>query len=490
MLQNLAKGAAWMVAFRFAERALSVVSTIVLARLLLPDDFGLIAMAMTFVGFIELLGAFGFDNALIQRRVLERGHYDTAFTLNAALGLFCGLLIAAAAVPTARFYHEPRLVEVLLCLGVSSLIQGFENVGTVDFRRGLEFHREFLFLMTKRLLAFVITMAAAWTLRSYWALVIGIIAGRVATVMFSYFYHPYRPRFSLAASRELMSFSSWLLITNVLTFISVRTSHLIIGRIGSLRALGLYTMSYEIATMPTSELLAPVNRAVFPAFAKIAGNRDELRRAFLAMVGAATMLTIPAAFGIAAIAEPLVLVALSTKWADAVPLIEILAFLGAAGALINCATPAYLAMGKPHIATLLFGGRLVLTVPALIYAGTRYGVMGIAWVELVSLMLAVPVSMTVVARIVGITFADTMGRAWRPLLSSAAMFWIVRAFLDFLERAGWSMGDLLTLLSAVTVGAVTYVALVGALWFVTGRVEGFERDLIRFIAGKLRVRAA
>lgn len=490
MLRGLAKGAAWMVAFRFAERSLGVVSTIVLARLLVPADFGLVAMAMSFVGLVELIGAFGFDNALIQRKVLERRHYDTAFTLNVLLGLLCGLLIAAAAPLAAAFYQEPRLVTVMLLLAGASAVQGFENVGTADFRRGMQFHREFLFLSGKRVLAFAITMVAAFTLRSYWALVIGMIAGRFAAVAFSYLAHPYRPRFCLQARTDLLSFSSWLLATNVLTFISVRFSHFVLGRIGDPRTLGLYTMAYEIATMPTSELLAPINRAVFPAFSKVADDREQLRRGYLAMVGVATLFTMPAAFGIAAVAEPLVHVALSDKWADAVPLIEILAFLGAAGAMINCTTPAYMAIGRPHIATFLFAGRLAVTVPALLVAGLHFGYMGIAWVELVSLSLAVPVSMTIVSRVVGISIPDNLSRSWRPVVASLAMFLVVRWYIGYAGDQGLPVNGVAMLLSSVALGAVTYVALIAALWALSGRAEGVESDVLRLLRRRLQSQAA
>lgn len=490
MLRSLAKGAAWMVAFRFAERSLGLVSTIVLARLLVPADFGLVAMAMSFVGLVELIGAFGFDNALIQRRVLERRHYDTAFTLNVLLGILCGALIAATAPLAATFYEEPRLLAVMLLLAGASAVQGFENVGTADFRRGMQFHREFMFLGAKRVLAFAITMVAAVALRSYWALIIGIVAGRVAGVVLSYAAHPFRPRFDLKARRDLMSFSSWLLATNVLTFVSQRFSHFVLGRIGGSRALGLYTMAYEIATLPTSELLAPINRAVFPAFSRVADDRAELRRGYLAMVGIATLLTMPAAFGIAAVAEPLVLVALSDKWADAVPLIEILAFLGAAGALINCTTPAYMAIGRPHIATFLLAGRLVLTVPALLLAGRHFGYVGIAWVELVSLALAVPLSMTIVSRVIGVGIADNLARSYRPIIASVGMFAIVRWYVDHAAERGLPIDGVAMLASSVLLGAASYVALVWTLWTFAGRVEGTESELLRVLRSKLQSQPA
>ncbi|MDW8356266.1 MAG: oligosaccharide flippase family protein, partial [Bryobacterales bacterium] len=183
---------------------------LVLARLLVPADFGLVAMAMSVIAVLDLLTSFSFDVALIQKANLRREHYDTAWSLHFLLSCSCSLLVVAIAYPTAAFYGEPRLFEVMLALALAWFIAGFENVGIVDFRRLLNFRREFYFLAIRRALSFAITIGLTFTLRSYWALVIGTVAHRLIGVLLSYAMHPYRPRFSFATARELFSFSGWL----------------------------------------------------------------------------------------------------------------------------------------------------------------------------------------------------------------------------------------------------------------------------------------
>src|SRR5688572_707114 len=128
MKRAIAKGAAWMVVAKLTERSLGLISTLVLARLLVPADFGLVAMAMSVIALIELATAFGFELALIQRQNPTKEHYDTAWTLNVTLGTSSALVTAALAYPAALFFDEPRLVLVMVALAGSWAIQSFENI--------------------------------------------------------------------------------------------------------------------------------------------------------------------------------------------------------------------------------------------------------------------------------------------------------------------------------------------------------------------------
>jgi O-antigen/teichoic acid export membrane protein len=133
--RKMAKGAAWMVGFKLLERSIGLISTIILARLLIPEDFGLIAMANAVIAVAELLQAFSFDVALIQNQQATREDYDTAWTLNILLAASCAVLLAAAAYPLSVFYGDPRVESVIYWLALGMLTQGFENIGIIAFRK-------------------------------------------------------------------------------------------------------------------------------------------------------------------------------------------------------------------------------------------------------------------------------------------------------------------------------------------------------------------
>ena len=213
---QIAKGIGWMTLFKIADRGIGLLSTLILARLLVPSDFGLVAMASSIVALTELMGAFGFDTALIQRQDARREHYDTAWTFGVLFGVAIALVLVLVANPAADFYHEPRLELIIPILALGALISSFENIGTVAFRKELNFHKEFRFLLLKRISGFVVTIALAVMFRTFWALIAGIITAKTVALVISYQLHPYRPRFSLKARVDLLGFSKWLFISSVL----------------------------------------------------------------------------------------------------------------------------------------------------------------------------------------------------------------------------------------------------------------------------------
>lgn len=475
-----------MVGFRVAERALGFVSLLVLARLLMPADFGIVAMAMSIVAMIELAGAFGFDVALIRHPDPRRQHFDTVFAMNVLIGIAGAVVLLVLARPVAAFFDERNLVAVTMVLGAAWAVQGFENVGTVLFRRNMEFGREFVFLTAKRVLGFVITLIAAFMLRNYWALVIGMVVGRVASTLLSYAVHPYRPRFSLAALGELMLFSRWLFLGNVVGFLNLRLSTFVIGRFGGPRDLGHYTVAYEIGTLPTSELLAPINRAIIPGFARMAGDPGSLRNGFLEIMGVTTLVAVPAAFGIAALAQPIVRVLLTDKWTEVTPILQVLAFLGAIAAILSTSYPAYYALGRPKIAVGISTVRLAIVLPAMILAAAQWGAIGAAWADLGAAVLTLPVSTAVACRILGIDLRELLGRVWRPFVAAAVMYLtVVRLSGDF-DLLASQTHPAIALGAAVVAGVLVYVAMIAVLWLSTGRGPGSERRVLEALRSRSR----
>ncbi|MEO8225554.1 MAG: lipopolysaccharide biosynthesis protein, partial [Gammaproteobacteria bacterium] len=349
MTQRIAAGALLMVLFKLLERSLGLISTLILARLLLPKDFGIVAMGMSLIALIELFSAFGLDSALIQRRDVTREHYNTAWTFNVMAGCLVGLMMAAAAVPASHFYREPNLVLVIILLGVSSAIQSLENVGVVDFRRNLQFDREFRYMLTKKVVGFAIAIPLAFALRNYWALVIGTLLSRVVILGYSYVVHPFRPRFSLAASGDLMHFSKWMVASNLVAFLRERPADFIVGRISGPQSLGIFSIANQLASMPSTELVAPINRALLPAYARLASDPVALGKQYLSVMGVIALLAVPAVAGLAATAPFVIMLVLGPKWREAIPVLEVLAFFGITQVLQTNAYSAFLALGKPDV---------------------------------------------------------------------------------------------------------------------------------------------
>jgi O-antigen/teichoic acid export membrane protein len=485
---SIARGAAWMVLFKVLDRSIGLLSTLVLARVLTPADFGLVAMATAVVALIELMSAFGFDVALIQRRDVTRAHFDTAWTYNALFGIVIGVLLLALALPASDFYREARLTTIMPVLAVASMIQGLENIGTVAFRREMDFRREFRYLLAKRVVSFVITMTLAFTLRNYWALVGGIFAGKLLGVVLSYIVHPYRPRFSLAASGDLFTFSKWLFAGNMVTFLQNRSSDFVLGRTLGASALGLYSISYEIATLPSSELVAPLNRAALPGYAQVAHDLADLREAFLSVIGMIALVALPVGVGLASVASPAVRLLLGEQWLGAIPLIQILAVVGTIIALQSNTSQVVLALGLPRVLTLLNGAGLALLLPALYVVSTRAGLIGIAWVYLAYTLLMTPIVHAVFFHVSGLQIRKYVAAVWRPLTAAITMALVVAEARAALVQYDHLVNAAIELVLCVALGATSYAVVVFALWAASDRPHGAETHVLRLVRSRLRGR--
>lgn len=472
----MAKGAIWMILFRLADRSIGVISTLILARLLIPADFGLVAMAMSIVAALEILSAFSFDLALIQNRSAERKHYDTAWTFNVLFGLLNACILLALADTAASFYNEPRVENIMRWLALYAALQGFTNIGIVAFQKDLELHKEVRLGILRKLIGFSVTISLAFALRDYWALVAGQIASVIAGVALSYRLHPYRPRFTLAARKDLFRFSAWMLVNNVLIFLMHRTTDLVLGRSAGAQALGTYSIAYEISNLPTTELVFPISRAVFPGYSKMAASVEDLRRAFLDVLSVILLFVVPAGLGIAVLAEPLVYGLLGEKWKEAIPLIQVLAIFGVLRAASSNSGAVYLALGIPRVltyVTLLFltlmGAGLWLLVPA-------HGAAGAALAMLIAAAIQVPVGFVVVASRLGLSPASLLGVFWRPLAGGLIM--AIALVLTQHQLASLGVGHVVQLLALGPLGLGLYPASVLMLWRLAGRPNGGETYLM------------
>jgi lipopolysaccharide exporter len=481
--QILFSGASWMLAVRGLDRAIGFGSIMVLVRLLGPHDFGLVAMATSILGLLEMLSAFGFDVALIRQTSADRGHYDTAWTFNVLVGVTVAMVLALLAFPAARFYGEPRVAYLMLALAAAPIFQGLENIGVVAFRKELNFRGEFMWLTGKRLVGLVTVLPLAFALRNYWALVAGIVVSRVAGVVLSYLAHPYRPRFSLSRRQELLGFSKWVVTVNILGFLVQRSSDLVVGRTLGPAPLGVFTISAEVASLPTTELVAPINRAVYPAFTRIAHDRPRLKDEYLAAMGMIALVVLPAAMVVAAVAGPLVLLLLGEKWLTAVPLIQIFAVLGAVQFPYTNAYAIFLAVGRPDHQVKVHACHVPVLVGLMIVLAHWYGVIGAAWATVVTGCLVVPMSLSLVFRELDIRVREFLAVVWRPGTAAASMYAVMTTAGPTAVPAG-AVAAALQLIALVAGGMAIYVVVVLALWRSVGAplaAEGRVLDLARTV---------
>lgn len=483
--RKAAKGAGWMILAQVLDRGIGLVSTLILARFLAPDDYGLVAMAMSVGALLNLLRAFGLEIVLIQHPAPERSHYDTAWTMNIVASVIVGFGLLALAKPMSVFYREPDLTLVMALLALSPIVEALRNIGIVDFRRNLDFDVEFRFLFISRLIRFVLSVSLAFWLRNHWALVYGMLLGRVAEVVLSYVMSAYRPRLSLAALRELFGFSKWLLSKNLIQLLTLRSSDFVIGRVSGAGALGIFNVASEIASLPSSELAAPINRAVYPSFARLASDREALRRALLDVSSIVFLITLPLGVGLALTAHLIVPLMLGPLWLEAIPVVVAMSLYGLIDGLGSNTGSMFLALGKPRIVTRVAAIQLVVLIPGLFFGVSRAGAVGAAWAYVASVLVIVPLAYAILLTELELPARRLVSRIWRSLAAVAAMSASVWTLAGTQSAPANLLETILQFLVLVGVGGLVYVVSVVGLWYASGRPEGAEGHVATLLAERL-----
>lgn len=483
---SLIRNSAWMVGLRWTLRGIGLVSTFILARLLTPEDFGLVAMAALIIGLVEVFGQTGQILALIRHPNPSREHFDTVWTMSIIIGAVITTVLWGLAPLSAEFFHEPRAAEITRILALRALIGGFENIGVVAFRKDLQFSKEYSYQVAQRVLNFALTISLALWLRSYWALILGILGGRLITVAISYRIHLYRPRLCLSKTREIWSFSAWMLLVHVAQFLQDKIDEFVVGNMTDTETMGNYNVAADAATAPTVEMVLPATRALFPIFSRIAGDRSALAEAYLGVFSTTAIVVCASATGVMLVAGDFVAVLLGPRWSRAVPLVELLAMSGAFYCLMQSGITLIGAAGHGRTSAVLAVSRAVLTIPAIVTAGWLGSVEAIAATRTAVAFVFIPGVFIALARILPLRPMDLLRRLWRPAAAAAAMAAVIKLAHPLLPDVAS-----VRLVIEIGAGAATYGGTLLSLWWLAGRPAGPERGLVaavgRVFAAKVAV---
>jgi O-antigen/teichoic acid export membrane protein len=463
-------------------RILGLGSTLILVRLLVPSDFGLLALAASFAQTVDGMMMLGTEEAVIRQPAPDRHVYNTAWTLNVLRGLTVTAIVLLSAVPVARFFGDPRLVTVLIVIALPPMLDGLSNIGTVDFRRELQFQKEFAIMVVPKFFGIVATLTAAFIHPSYTALLYGIATNQSLRSAMSYVMHPFRPRFSLRAWRGLIGYSLWTWLLSLAVLLRSRSDTLLLGRLTNSTAVGVYSVGAEVAALPTSELVEPLCRASFAGFA--AANREGVlvTETFLRLMSSAVVVTLPAGVGLALVAAPLVRLAFGPGWDGAVPVLRILGLAGIMtvfGQISLHLMSAHSLLGR---LTFIALAGAVLRIVLLLLLIPPFGVAGAAWAAAIATCVDQGATLILAFRHLRVKLRALVSQIVRPLLAVCAMAIGVLAIGSWQAPDGHVAWEL-TVQSAA--GAIVYTMVLLAAWIAAGRPDGPEADGVRAICRKV-----
>lgn len=455
--RKVAVGTIWSIAGRFIVKSLGFISILILARILAPDDFGVIAATMIMVGLLEILFNFSFDINIIQKKEVTSTTLNSAWTCKLLSGLVLTLLLFFGSHAIALYFADPRLVQVVQAIALLPLLKSAKNIGFVLYRKELDLKSEFKLDAYAKAVSFVVTVSLALWMQSYWALLLGIYSNVVAKLVLSFWMHPYRPWFCLREARELFSFSKWLLLRNVTVYFNTNAPALMIGRLSTPEQLGFYSISYEVSNLPTTELLYPLSRAAYPGYVKLNEKPAELSRFFLRMSRLIVLVVAPVSFGLAAVSEQLVAVLLGSQWMSAAPLLGLLAIYGFVRAGSQNVESIFVALGRPRLCFFIMFVLTLGYIPCLYLAFQFAGLQGIAYVMIANAIVYSVVSYSFLAHLLQFKLTSVLHVYALPLGAAILMFFGVRVLGDY--TAAFVEPLWLLLLLKVMIGAFIYLAI-------------------------------
>ncbi|MGH7046120.1 MAG: oligosaccharide flippase family protein [Stellaceae bacterium] len=471
------RGAAWMMGLQWAVRALGIASTAILARLLTPADFGLMAMATLTLAVIAMFGVTGQDLALIRLGRPSRDYFDSAWTIEVIAGVvLCAAALAAS--PLARIYFHSAEVELIVCvLALRLLLEGFTNIGIVYFRIDFDFPREFKYFTYRKLCSVALGIMCVVIWRNVWGLVIAGVLSKAVDVGLSYAMHRYRPRFRLTRAREIWSYSSWMLIVAHGRHLAARTDEYVVGALGNAATMGAYNVGADISVTPTVDLIQPVMRAMFPVYSRLLGDPERLRSAALRVIAATATVCLATGPGVSGIARELTLLLLGAQWSQASSLVfwfgigaipfgirfAIYAILGVTDNLRLTATAVWI--------------RVVLLIPVLVVAGRWGGAAAVAEAQALLSLLTLPADIAVLRLAVRVGFGDFARCVARPLIAAGAMGIVLAICGESIH-----LPLVASLVVKIAAGAATYLGLLTLLWLLARRPDGIERVVFAIVA--------
>ena len=439
---------------KWAIQLVSWASTVIIARLLTPSDYGLMGMAAVYLGLVALVNEFGLTAAILRGRNLDDSQIAQIGGFGIALGAVFCLASVGAAIPIARFYGEPAVRVIVTVLSLNFIFSSASVLPRSLLARELDFRRLAWIDGATNIVQMTCTIVLAFLGFRYMALVLGSLVGRVAGAVLANIARPHR----VAIPRQIRSISEsmlvgWHVVVGRISWYTYQNADFaIVGRVLGKVALGAYTIGWEIATLPVERVSALVGQVTPGVFSTVQADRPALRRYYLAVVEGLAFITFPGAVGISLTAPLLVPVLLGDKWAAAVLPLQLLAFYAGLRS-IDTVTPQVLIYTGHSRQSMWYTVLAAIVLPLLFLFGARWGAAGVAFVWIVAYPLVVSPIYRLVFRILDLSPRAYLRALWPAASGTALMTMAVLAAMYWLPD-GLDMR--VKLVSEVTLGAATY----------------------------------
>lgn len=452
--------------------SLSVISLIVLARLLTPDDFGIVSIGLIFLGLFHNFQDFGVMPAVIQRGDRVEESISSGLFLRLIITCLLTILIAIISPMVAFFLGNLDVASVIMVYAANLFILPLCFAPQIRLTRALNFAKLSMASVAQATVLALASILFAILGYSYWSMVIGSILGSVAFVLVMSYHADWRvrPKMDAPLMRDLLGFGKHMLITSMMGFIIFNVDQFVIAKVLGVAFLGFYSIAVRFGRTTGDQISNIVNRVLFPTFSRIKEDIEKLRTGYTQSLRMIAIVMSPISFGISAISPIFVEVALGDQWLAVVIPLSILSFQGLLNAIITPASNVLISIGKPKYLAIIASVQALLLVLLIYPVAVYYGMVGICVLTTV-LSLAVFISLQAVfARIFGSSFMSLIVPMFPAIASGIVLYIIVFGGSLILSY------DLISLIALVAVGVAAYL---GALHLFSRKKD--VRDMLGMV---------
>lgn len=457
--QRVIRGGFWAFAARIVSRAFSFLRLIVLARLLIPEDFGLMGVALLSLSTLETFSETGFNQALIQKQPLSQKDLDTSWTISVIRGLVLFLVLFFAAPFLALFFSSPQAESVVRLIAFGLLFNGLVNSGIIFFQKEIDFKKQFYYQFSGDLVDLLVAIGLALWWGSVWALVFGFLAGSLTRLVFSYLIHSYRPSFRIDKQRakELFQFGKWIFVANLIVFFLTQGDDAFVGKFLGITALGFYQLAFRLSNLPATEITHVISQVTFPAYSKLQKNINQFRQAYLRTLSLVSLIAFPLAIGLFILAPEIVKLLLGEKWLPIIPVLRVLSLFGIIRAITGVGGSVILAAGKPQLITYVTSIQLAIMAILIYPFARRWDIFGVGLVVFLVSLISLPAQSLVIKQV------ELSWGKWLKSLSSPVFASMLMALILLIVKFFLGAPSFISLLLLVLLGIITYSGLVFSL---------------------------
>ncbi|WP_321430942.1 lipopolysaccharide biosynthesis protein [uncultured Methanolobus sp.] len=459
--EKFLNGVFWLTLSKLSLKLINFVVTIVLARLLIPEDFGLVSLALIFVNFFEITRDFGLESALIHYEGDDSEQhevYSTAFIIYPLFALFLYAISYYMSPWIAYFFENNSFESVLRALLLTVVIWSFGALPRTILVKSLCFRKMFIPQILPKLIYGLTAIALAYLGYGVWSLIIGRLILEITTVIAYWYSVSWRPsiNFSLNKAIELLSFGKFVALSGVITFILSSIDSALIGKLFDAESLGYYTISMSAAGMFTIQAALVLSQIIYPIYSKLQHDIDRLNHSHLKVLSFFSLFIIPASIGLLLISDSFIGVIYGNKWLPSVPILQVLCIYGMFASFKKINTSVFLAMGNPEIMTKVDYFQLLILIILIYPLTTGFGIYGAGIAVTIAVALATIYSLKKSNDILNISMYETITSMHVSLIGT----FLMSIGIVFFQKLNYFSSPEVKLLFITFIGMLIYALFV------------------------------